>query len=79
MKRLILALLAALLTALVPVPADAATPAKPRTKAKVVCFKKTIKTKSGRKVRKKVCRPRRKAKLVKPSAPTTPAPAIPKT
>jgi hypothetical protein len=72
-KRLILALLAALLAALVPAPADAAT-SKPAAKAgKVVCFKKTVKTKSGRKVRKKVCRPRRKAKR----APVAAAPATP--
>jgi hypothetical protein len=77
-KRLILALLAALLTALVPAPADAATTA--RSKAKVVCFKKTVKTESGRKVRKKVCRPRRKA-TAKPKAkaltPPTAAPLAP--
>ena len=78
MKRLILAFLAALLTALVPAPADAATSAT--SKAKVVCFKKTVKTKSGRKVRKKVCRPRRTAKAPArtPAAPSAGAPEIPK-
>jgi hypothetical protein len=81
-KRLILACLAALLTALVPAPADAATSAKSKAaKAKVVCFKKTVKTKSGRKVRKTVCRPRRKAKKAPARTPITPsanAPELPK-
>ena len=72
MKRLILAALAALLVALVPAPADAA-PAK-KARAEIVCFKKTVKTKSGGKVRRKVCRPRRKPKTVR-RAPATDHPA----
>ena len=81
MKRLILAVFAALLTALVPAPADAAAPKRKAAKAKVVCFKKTVKTKSGRKVRKQVCRPRRKAKKTPartPIAPSANAPELPK-
>ena len=78
MKRQMLAVLAALLTALVPAPADAAAPRSKAAKAKVVCFKKTVKTKSGRKVRKTVCRPRRKAKtpMRTPMAPGAGAPAL---
>jgi hypothetical protein len=78
-KRVIIALLATLIAALVPGPADAA---KSRAKRPaVVCFKKTVTTKSGRKVRRKVCRARRTAKVTRraPAAgtPAVPAPAVP--
>ena len=59
MKLLILAMLAALLTALGAVPAaDARVAPKKR---EIVCFKKTFKASSGRKVKRTVCRQRRKA------------------
>ena len=76
MRRLILVALAALLTAMVP-PAEAAKAKSKTTRAKVVCFKKTVKTKSGRKVRRKVCRPRRtaKAKTVTKAPASAPQPS----
>lgn len=78
MRRLVvvalaaLAALAVLLAALVP--AAGAAPGKTPSRAKVVCVKKAVKTKSGRKVRRKVCRPRRGAAARKVVAPLSPGP-----
>jgi hypothetical protein len=70
MRRLILAALAVLVAAAAP-PAGAAPPKTSGTssRASVVCFKKTVQTTGGRKVRRKVCRPRRKAAKTAPVRP----------
>jgi hypothetical protein len=73
-KRLVLAILAALLTALGAVPSADAAAVAPK-KREVVCFKKTVKTKSGRTVRRKVCRARRKLAPKVKSGPVMPGPS----